>query len=288
MANLSDVKNTPVALLLPSLALGSSYVKAEFSIARHRINSDDGAVNAGKKRGAVRVVKDADGVNTPRLYIAQGRDPEDKWNVTDDTLSSITPIYDTANPAPVVGVGTDIKPDYRNSDGQDGDIIASLPFPVVLQSDLTDLGNVVNYTEFSGKKEGTVVIVDFTSFLGYAIATGSEPTDTWIVHNATVLTPTGTARPPSSGEASDFKPTVSDITSINSVDFPVVDEVDLSDPDFTPLYNEENGILGIDKHVVVMKDTSANKLHLMFALTDAGQVFTWFDLGGAIANVPVV
>ena len=132
MANLSDIKNTPSDMILPSSALGRSHKAEEFVEAGHRVNSDNGAVNGGKMLGRVQVVKDAGGSNVPRLYIATGRDPEANWSVTDITIASIVPAY-TLIPAPVVGVGSDLKPDYRNTNNEDAQGIASVPFPVVLQ-----------------------------------------------------------------------------------------------------------------------------------------------------------
>ncbi len=282
MANLSDVKNTPVKTILPSSALGSSHALAEFPEAGHKVNVDIRSADGGKRKGRIQIAIDADGAGAPRMLIARGGRPVDVWDVTDATVASITPAYTTI-PAPTVGVGSDLKPDF-NTTSHDDCGIASIPFPIVLEADLVDIGNSVNYYEDTGKRRGTVVLTYVGAELTYAIATGGFPADPWILAEGTVITPVGTVRPATSTEHADYKPTVVNVSAINSRDFPVIASADLADLSFTELYSEEEHSLVFLGETSVVRDAGGNNLSLMYGIFDTGAV-TWVDLGGFIADV---
>lgn len=278
MSNLSDVKNTPVKTIVVSLALGASNPIASFAEAGHKLNVDQRSADAGKQKGRVQV-----GIDTsiPRLLIAEGKDPEAKWF---DTIGSdITPAYTGAFPAPTVGVKTDLKPNFNTTNDETG--VASVPFPIVLEAALVDLGNPVNYREYSGKKKGTVVLVYVGTVLTYAIATGSLPESPWNLSDATVITPVGTAIASTSTDAGDFKPTTLAVTAINSVDFPVISAANLADIDFTELYSEEENTLWRLNETAVIT-LAAGKYYLMWGTYDGTDV-KWFDLGGTLSPITV-
>ena len=284
MANLSDVKNTPKALVNSALALPKAYPFPEFAEAGHQLNTERHN-EGGKKRGACQIAYDAGGTaGVRRIMIATGNLPEDKWSVTDTTIASVVPTYTALYPAPAVGVGSDLKPDYRNTANGPWSI-ASLPFPVVLHADLVDIGNIVNLFEKSGKKRGTVVVVDFGSFLGYAIANGPLPEDAWTVHDGTVLVPVGTPVVPTSTEHSDYKPVVLDVESINSVDFPVFLVADVMDLFYTPLYNPEATTENLNGSQIIV-DYGGTELKLMYGIFTDTQT-KWLNLGGVGEVVPV-
>lgn len=282
MANLSDTKNTPVKTIVPSSALGGSHALAEFPEAGHKVNVDRRSADGGKRLGRIQIAIDADGAGAPRMLIARGGRPTDVWDVTDDTVASITPTYNVI-PAPTVGVGTDLKPDF-NTTAHANCGIASVPFPVVLGVDLVDIGNAINYHEDSGKSRGTVVLVHEGAVLVYAIASGGKPSDPWVLSSGVSITPIGTLRPATSTEHADYKPKVVATTYINSVDFPVIASADLVDLGFTELYSEEEHSLVFLHETAVIRDAGGTDLALMYALVDTGSV-TWVDLGGSIADV---
>lgn len=283
MANLSDVKNKPVATIMASRALGSSHPIADFSEAALKVNVDQRASDGGKYLGRVQIAGDADGANAPRMLIAHGGLATNSWSVTDALVATIVPAYTVANPAPTVGVGSDLKPNFNNTTHDDCGI-ASVPFPIVALADLQDLGNVVNYHEYSGKTRGAVVIVNLGASYDYAIATGGNPADGWVQSDGTALAVTGTIIPSTSTDAGDGKPVVQTVTSITSVDFPVIASADLVDAGYDALYSTvETSLVRLDETAVV-RDGGGNNLALMYGLVDTGAV-TWVDLGGAIADV---
>ena len=111
-----------------------------------------------------------------------------------------------------------------------------------------------------------------------------------MVHDVTLLVPTGTAIPPTSTEHADYKPVVKDAEWINSVDFPVVLEADLRDGSYEALYSKDETTRHsrIDKKTVIV-DTGVG-LHLMYGLVSGSNLgdIVWSDLGGTIANITPV
>tara|TARA_R110000851_G_scaffold317339_1_gene480772 strand:+ start:4970 stop:6109 length:1140 start_codon:yes stop_codon:yes gene_type:complete len=276
MANLSDVKNTPRRLRLSALAIGTAQAFANFAEAGHKLNVDRRSADGGKLIGRVQVGEAA--ADTFSMMIATGKDPEALWSNTNG--ADITPAYTVTYPAPTVGVGSDLKPIFNN--GTAG--IASVPFPIVPEAELVDLGSTVNYFEYSGKKKGTVVLVYVGIVLTYAIASGRLPADTWRLADGTIITPVGTLRTATSTENSDYKPTMANTEWINSIDFPVFYAGDIASLDYNALYNDEQKVSSHDNRQVLA--ISGGLLHLLHGNRDTG-VLTWHDLGGILADVTV-
>lgn len=289
MANLSDVKNKPVNILVAALALPKAYPFPEFAEAGHQLNTERHN-EGGKIRGSVQIAYDAGGtVGQRAMMIATGNNPEDKWSVCDITIPSVTPAYTALYPAPKVGVGSDLKPNYNNTAGGPWSV-ASIPFPVVLQSSVTNVGHTINRFEYSGKKRGTVIIVDFTSFLGYAIATGSEPDAPWVVHDGSVLTPTGTPVPPTSVPfGNEQKPVVKQTEYVTSIDFPVVPLADAGDLAYLPLYDEEVALVNLAalNGAQIIIDAGGNDLKLTYGVFTPTQKL-WLDLGSDYELTPTL
>lgn len=274
----TDIKNNPVKTIVTSTVLGASHPIASFAEAGHKINVDRRSADGGKQKGRVQVA--LSGV-VPKMMIAEGKDPEADWFAT--IGADVTPAYTGAFPAPTVGVKTDLKPNFNTTNDETG--LASVPFPVVLESYLADLGNPVNYREYSGKKKGTMVLVYAGAVLTYAIATGSLPESPWNLANATVITPVGTAIVSTSNAAGDFKPTTLAITAINAIDLPVIDSSDLADLSFDELYSEgENTLWRLNETAVITLDTG--KYYLMWGTYD-GTTVKWYDLGGTLLAITV-
>lgn len=279
MANLSDVKNIPVKTLLSSSALGSAHPDiAEFSEAAHKVNVDRRSADGGKQRGRLQIAIDT---LVPTMLIATAKDPEALWSNT--VGADITPAYTVAFPAPTVGVGSDLKPDFNTSPHANCGV-ASVPFPIVPEANLVDLGHTVNYFEYSGKKKGTVVLTYVGIVLTYAIASGSSPASTWTLADGTVITPVGTLRPATSTENADYKPTVANSEWINSIDFPIVYAGDIASLDYDALYNvNQEAPKHHNKQVIAI---AGGILHLMYGISTAG-VLKWYDLGDVLAAITV-
>lgn len=271
----TDTKNKLVSVLLSSAALGAPHAIAIFSEAGHKINLDQHVNSGGKILGRMQVADEGSGVFT--AAIATGRAPESDWHVNGN---AVTPAYTPAYPAPTVGVGTDGKPNLNNGDSD----IASNLFPVVLRADLEDIGNPVNYNEYSGKKTGSVVLVDDGGVLRYAIAEGGSNNSTWTMANGNTLTPVGTPIPSTVVNGNEQKPVIPKVDVITCVDFPVVYAGDLASEDYTNMYNEEQTQFRHNNHQVVAY--SGGKLRLMYAVYDTGTL-TWYDLADVVASVAV-
>ena len=279
MANLSDIKTVPLSTILSSVALGTPHLSTEFVEAAHKLNVDQRSADGGKQKGRVQVLDNGSGDYS--LMIATGKDPEADWSNTNG--GDITPAYSIAFPAPTVGVLTDLKPNF-NTTTHENCGVASVPFPLVAEADLVDVGHVVNYTEYSGKKKGTIVLTDVSGVLTYAIANGSTPASTWTLADSSTVTPIGTLRPATSTENSDYKPTATLTEGINSVDFPMLYAGDIASLDYSAMYNFEQAPYQHNNNQLVA--ISGGVLHLLYGVSLAGTL-TWYDLGGVLADIVV-
>lgn len=280
----TDIKNTPVDILLSSTALPNAHVSTEFPEAGHKLNVDQHIASAGKKKGRVQIA------NTAGVYamaIATAGMPVSDWNING---AVVTPGYTGNYPAPTTFANSDTKPNLNNT-AEDPCDIASIPMPIILLADLSDLGHVVNYKEFSGKTKGGVVIVDNAGVLNYAIANAGLPESTWSLTNGsgttvTTVTPTGTLRPPTSiVDGNEQKPVAAHAEFLTCVDFDIVTSVNLADLTYKPLYNDEQRVSSHHSSALIVDVGGA--LTLMYGNYDAG-VLTWYDLGDVVTAIPVV
>lgn len=265
MTRISDEPNVQVPLINPSRALGFAYPEADFTEAGGIINSDS-QNTAGKKKGAILVSY----LPTPNraLMIAGGDQPEDPWFYPDGTV--LAPAYTANYPEPIPRLGSDSAPNLNNGQWS----ISATTTSIVTLAELMDVAHSVNLFEFSGKKEGAMIIIEDAGALTFALAMGSLPEDPWTYLGAEVI-PTGTPRPPTTvPNIGDGKPVVTE-TICTSIDFPVIDLADLSDINYTPLYNPGAELSNL--HATVMCVRSLNLLWLYYSVVGTVNI-TWNEL----------